>query len=40
MEVLRVNNFKGTNTEDENLSPNVLPFALNCDTSKEGWLRD
>jgi hypothetical protein len=34
MEVLRVNNFKGTNTEDENLSPNVLPFALNCDTSK------
>jgi hypothetical protein len=34
MEVLRVNNFKGTNTEDENLSPNVLPFAYNIDTSK------
>ena len=34
MEVLRVNNFKGTNTEDENLSPNILPFAYNVDTSK------
>ena len=33
MAFLKFNNFKGVNTEDEVLSPNVLTFGLNTDTS-------
>jgi len=34
MATLTLDNFKGTNTEDENLASNVLPFSYNVDCSK------
>jgi len=34
MPYIKLKDFKGTNTEQENIPPNVLPFSLNTDTSK------
>ena len=34
MPFIKLNSFKGTNTEQENIPSNVMPFAFNADTSK------